>query len=110
MKPPVEYGVGLLGRFDAGASAADDVDMSSGCAGRMTLPHKEAEQDCPPEKIKADSHPLVVGRFFFRPFYVLKNKAGLPPHCTLIIAIARSRISIANRRLAVLYPTLFARL
>ena len=86
------------------------VGMSSGCAGRMTLPHKEAEQDCPPEKIKADSHPLVVGRFFFRPFYVLKNKAGLPPHCTLIIAIARSRISIANRRLAVLYPTLFARL
>ena len=38
MKPPVEYGVGLLGRFDAGASAADDAAV---CFGRSLRPRAD---------------------------------------------------------------------
>jgi hypothetical protein len=35
-------------------------------------------------------------------FYVLKNSPGSPPHCTTIMAIAKSLSSIAKRLLAVL--------
>lgn len=54
------------------------------------------------EEKKAAREAGVVGRNSGHSFFILKNKFGSPPHCRTIMAIARSRTSIANRRLAVL--------